>query len=70
MKIAEGFQIAPAEILYLGDTAVDMQTATAARMFPVGALWGFRTREELQKNGAQALLKQPVEILSVLKGHT
>jgi phosphoglycolate phosphatase len=38
-----------------------MQTAIAAHMFPVGALWGFRTREELQKNGAQVLLKQPLD---------
>jgi phosphoglycolate phosphatase len=61
LEIAEFFQIPPSEILYLGDTAVDMQTAIAAQMFPIGALWGFRTREELQKNGAQVLLKQPLD---------
>ena len=66
LEITEFFQIPPSEILYLGDTAVDMQTAIAAQMFPVGALWGFRTREELQKNGAQVLLKQPMEILRLL----
>lgn len=66
LEIAEFFQIPPSEILYLGDTAVDMQTAIAAQMFPVGALWGFRTREELQKNGAQVLLKHPMEILRLL----
>jgi phosphoglycolate phosphatase len=61
LEIAEFFQIPPSEILYLGDTAVDMQTAIAAQMFPVGALWGFRTREELQKNGAKVLLQQPID---------
>lgn len=66
LEIAEFFQVPPSEFLYLGDTAVDMQTAIAARMFPVGALWGFRTREELEENGAQVLLNQPMELLSLL----
>ena len=39
--------VAAAGWLYLGDTNTDMQTAVAAGMFPVGALWGFRTAEEL-----------------------
>ena len=57
----------PADFLYLGDTGVDMQAATAAGMFPVGALWGFRTEEELRENGAQALLKRPSEILRLIE---
>lgn len=56
---------APDRMLYLGDSAIDMQTAVAAGMFPVGALWGFRTREELQKNGARALIQHPGELLGL-----
>jgi len=58
--------ISPSEILYLGDSAVDMKTACAAGMFAAGALWGFRTKEELKKNGAKALLNNPIELLSLL----
>jgi phosphoglycolate phosphatase len=43
-----------------------MQTANAAGMFPVGVLWGFRSKEELQKNGAWALVEHPREILTLL----
>ena len=43
--------VAPAEILYLGDTNTDMRTAVAAGMYPVGALWGFRTAEECATPG-------------------
>jgi phosphoglycolate phosphatase len=56
----------PGRMLYLGDTAIDMQTAVSAGMFPVGALWGFRTREELEKNGAKALIQHPQELLSLI----
>jgi len=67
LEIARRFQLPPSEILYLGDTAVDMQTARAAHIVPVGVLWGFRPREELQASGAQVLLNQPLEILSLLE---
>jgi phosphoglycolate phosphatase len=40
-----------------------MQTAVAAGMFPAGALWGFRTAEELAANGAQSLFERPPDIL-------
>lgn len=58
---------APASrILYVGDTAVDMRTATAAGMFPVGVLWGFRQRAELVGAGARVLVAEPGEILTLL----
>ena len=63
LEIARVLNIASHEILYLGDTGTDMKTARAAGMFSVGALWGFRSAEELEKAGAQALLEKPQEIL-------
>ena len=58
--------IAPEDFLYLGDTNTDMQTAVAAGMFPVGALWGFRTAEELRESGARALVAHPRDVLGLL----
>lgn len=52
--------------LYLGDTAVDMQTATAAGMVAVGVSWGFRPPEELVEGGAQHVINHPTEMLSLL----
>jgi phosphoglycolate phosphatase len=63
LTIAAGLALAPGEVLYLGDTNTDMQTAVAAGMFPVGALWGFRTADELLATGASALVKSPAEVL-------
>ena len=58
--------IEPAEFLYLGDTKVDMNCARNAGMTPIGALWGFRTAEELTENGAKRLLKEPKELIEII----
>ncbi len=68
LLVAETLGVQPAQVLYLGDTSVDMQTATAAGMLPVGALWGFRSLNELQSSGAKAVIKRPQDILTILKG--
>jgi phosphoglycolate phosphatase len=67
LEIARGFGVRPGEIIYLGDTNTDMQTAGAAGMFAVGALWGFRSAEELKAHGAQVLLQNPLDLLSLLE---
>ncbi|NLC67883.1 MAG: HAD family hydrolase [Clostridiaceae bacterium] len=64
LEIAGMLGLQPKNILYLGDTGVDMQTANNAGMFAVGALWGFRKKEEILSNGAAALISNPLDLLS------
>lgn len=66
IETARELGVAPGEILYLGDTNTDMQTALAAGMFPVGVLWGFRAREELVESGAKVLVAEPGEVAALL----
>ena len=66
IQIANNLEIAPSQFLYLGDSAIDMDTAVRAGMFPVGALWGFRPLEELQEHGAEAVIQRPVDLLGLL----
>ena len=40
---------AASEILYIGDSEVDMQTAAAGGMDALAVLWGYRTRTELEE---------------------
>ena len=77
LQIADNLGIAPSRFLYLGDSAIDRETAVRAGMFPVGALWGFRPLEELQEHGAQAVIERPMDLLGLLNkkegskwGHT
>jgi phosphoglycolate phosphatase len=64
--IADKLGLLSNQILFVGDSAVDMKTAVAAGMFPVGALWGFKTYEELKFSGAKALIEHPKEILYLM----
>ena len=43
------------DVLYVGDSNVDVETAHNAGLPCCGVLWGFRTREELQQAGAEYL---------------
>ena len=63
MDITRRLDIPPREFLYLGDSDVDMKTAVNARMFPVGALWGFRSEKELRESGAVEVIARPTELL-------
>lgn len=63
-KIASALELAPGELLFLGDTDTDMYTAVAAGMFPVGALWGFRPEQELVASGAQLTINHPLQLLT------
>ncbi|MDO4191303.1 MAG: HAD family hydrolase [Bacteroidales bacterium] len=52
------------EVLYVGDSGVDMLTAHNAGVDSVGVTWGFRTREELREYGAKHLVDKPSETLN------
>lgn len=66
LEIAQAWKLSSERIAYLGDTDTDMKTAIAAGMFPIGAAWGFRPREELLSHGAGAIIEQPSELLGLL----
>jgi phosphoglycolate phosphatase len=63
LRICRDWGIPPESCLFLGDTRTDMRTARSAGMYAVGALWGFRTAEELLAHGARALISRPIELL-------
>lgn len=63
---AREMNLPPEQFLYVGDSCVDMQTALSAGMQACGALWGYRTEEELREHGAQILAHAPQEILYLL----
>lgn len=66
IAVADQLGVSPDEVLYLGDTSTDMRCALNTGMHPVGALWGFRTEEELRVSGAERLAAHPLDILGML----
>ncbi len=61
--LLDALEVSPGDAFLLGDSGVDMQAAVAAGLFPVGALWGFRTAGELLDAGARLLASSPLDLV-------
>jgi phosphoglycolate phosphatase len=66
LEISKSWNLKPEEILFVGDSDIDMQTATNANMFAVGVSWGYRTEKELIASGAKTVINIPLELLAIL----
>ena len=51
------------EVVYVGDSEVDIQTAQNAAVDCISVTWGFKDKEFLLKNGAKILVDAPKELL-------
>lgn len=51
----------------IGDSGVDIQTARNAGITSVGVSWGFRSRSELEENGANHIADSADELLQILE---
>lgn len=65
--IAEQFGAEPSEVIFVGDSGVDMKTGKNAGFTAVGVSWGFRTVEELRENGADYIINKANELLEIIE---
>jgi phosphoglycolate phosphatase len=63
LTIAESLGVVPQRCLFVGDSEIDVETARRAGMDFVGVEWGYRSRMELEKAGAEKLVKAPNQLL-------
>lgn len=54
--------------VFVGDSNVDIQTAKNSGIAGCGVLWGFRTREELEGEGADFIAPTPQALLNIILG--
>ena len=54
------------EILYVGDSDVDIETAKNSGLTSVGVAWGFRDADVLRECGANHIINSPEELLSLI----
>jgi len=55
-------------VLFVGDTAMDMETARLVGACPVGVSWGYRDPEELVEAGAYRIIDSVGEVFDLLRG--
>lgn len=58
--------VAKSDVLYVGDTNVDMKTAINAEVDCIGVAWGFRPKVELAAHNPLAIIDKPHELLQYL----
>jgi phosphoglycolate phosphatase len=67
LLLLEKMELEPGDVLYVGDSEVDVQTARSARLDFIAAGWGFRSVEHLRRAGAKKIIHQPLELLDYLR---
>ena len=67
--MAETPEIKPEEVLYCGDSDVDMQTGNNAGVRTLAVTWGFRTEEQLQAHNPWKMIDKTSEICEVVFGN-
>ena len=65
-KLMERMEVKPEETLFVGDSNVDIQTAKNGGLASCGVLWGFRTRQELEAEGADHTVETPEELVELI----
>ncbi len=66
LEISKNLGLKPEEMIFVGDSGIDMQTANNANMHAIGVLWGYRPEEELIAKGAKHLLNHPSDLIPLL----
>jgi phosphoglycolate phosphatase len=54
------------EVIFIGDSDVDMMTATNANIKSIGVTWGYRSKEVLIKHKADYIIDQPKDIIKII----
>lgn len=64
--ILDRLGISKEECLYVGDSEVDVQTGNNAGLKNISVTWGFRSRELLERAGAEYVIDRPEELLQFI----
>ena len=64
----EQLGVKPSEAIYVGDSDTDVLTAHNAGLQCVGVSWGFRTRQDLERAGADIIVDSVDALLDALRG--
>ena len=67
LTVIEKFGVRKDEVLFVGDGETDIQTAANAGVNCVSALWGYRSRKQLESAGARSFAESFKELENLVK---
>ncbi|MBT4526029.1 MAG: HAD family hydrolase [Deltaproteobacteria bacterium] len=65
LEICDQLGLIPDQVIFIGDTAVDIETGKHAGMYTVGVTWGFRSRLELENAKADYIIDKPEMLMTI-----
>ena len=66
LSLINKFGVSKENTMFIGDSEPDYQTAVNASIKCISVLWGYRTKEELEKVGANHFVLEPKQLLTIL----
>lgn len=66
LEVMSELGVKPEECVFVGDSDTDMKTAVNSGALPIGVLWGYRTKSEIEKSGAEYTVSNAEGILQIL----
>lgn len=69
LYIADRWNIPAQECIFIGDSTVDLETATRAGMRFIGVQWGYHDPSALEAAGAVELVETPADLARRLQNH-
>lgn len=67
LEMADNLKSGLSEVIYVGDSEVDIKTGQAAGVKTILVSWGFRSTEDLIKAGAEQIVDSVQEIFEITK---
>ena len=64
--ILKAMNLSKEEVIFVGDTKVDITTGKNTGLKTIGCLWGFRDEAELLGAGADYIVSKPKEIIDII----
>jgi len=55
--------LTPANVIFMGDSEIDMETAVSSGCYPLGVSWGYRPRKIINDAGARRIIDEPLELM-------
>lgn len=65
LKVIDELKISKENVIYIGDSDVDVKTAKNANLKCIGVTWGYRDKSFL--DGADFIINQPCDIIKIIR---